>query len=163
MSLVPVAYDFMQHQFIKIVSDLKEDSQPLWGSMNAHQLCEHLSLAVKISNGSLLLDFPPLTGKEERYKQKLFGLDKISKGLNAFGVKPGEAFPTRFKDFNAAYNRLIFEHELFIKFFEENPEATLRQPLVGNLNKDEWYLFHFKHYLHHLEQFELLKQDDYLK
>ena len=44
----------------------------------------------------------------------------------------------------------------YILFFENNPGAIPVNVTFGELNKEEWIVFHKKHFTHHLSQFGLM-------
>jgi hypothetical protein len=124
--------------------------------MSAQHMVEHLILAVKLSNGKLLVDcFSP--------QDKLPALKKLlmsSRPLPKEFINPliGEGlFPLEFENLDSAKIVLVKEVEDYIKFFEENPEAVLTNPTFGPLNKAEWEVFHEKHFNHHFTQFGILK------
>jgi oxepin-CoA hydrolase/3-oxo-5,6-dehydrosuberyl-CoA semialdehyde dehydrogenase len=46
--------------------------------------------------------------------------------------------------------------EKYTTFFNENPDAVLKNMVFGELNKYESYLLERKHLNHHFEQFGLI-------
>jgi len=44
----------------------------------------------------------------------------------------------------------------YLKYFELNPEVKTVNVTFGELNKDEWDIFHQKHFAHHFSQFGLI-------
>jgi oxepin-CoA hydrolase/3-oxo-5,6-dehydrosuberyl-CoA semialdehyde dehydrogenase len=54
-----------------------------------------------------------------------------------------------------AISILLSELNRFDKYFKENKYATPINPTMGELNKQEWTIFHNKHFEHHFKQFNL--------
>ena len=55
---------------------------------------------------------------------------------------------------SCSVNRAKIDNSLG-KYFEENKDATPINPTMGELNKQEWIIFHNKHFEHHFKQFNL--------
>ena len=54
------------------------------------------------------------------------------------------------------YDKICTEQSaLTRKYFKENKDATPINPTMGELNKQEWTIFHNKHFEHHFKQFNL--------
>jgi oxepin-CoA hydrolase/3-oxo-5,6-dehydrosuberyl-CoA semialdehyde dehydrogenase len=53
-------------------------------------------------------------------------------------------------------NKLKSEIDDYEIFFENYPGAKPVNVTFGELNKEEWDVFHQKHFTHHLSQFGLL-------
>lgn len=135
---------------------LFEDTKPTWGSMDAHQMIEHLIMALRISNGKLVMEkviFP-----EEKLpilKRFLMSSKPLPKNFNnpVVGSLTKEYI---FSTFSEAVNELKKEFVVFELYFNENPDATPLNPTYGKLNRDEWIQFHKKHFTHHYLQFGLI-------
>jgi oxepin-CoA hydrolase/3-oxo-5,6-dehydrosuberyl-CoA semialdehyde dehydrogenase len=50
---------------------------------------------------------------------------------------------------------LLSELKSFDKYFVDNKDATPINPTMGELSKQEWTIFHNKHFEHHFKQFNL--------
>jgi len=140
---------------IRILNNLTIDSKPLWGKMSAQHMVEHLILGVKIGNGKLNIGcFNPLE-KIPTLKRFLMSGRPLPKEF----INPligGDLKPLEYGTLDEA--KLILENELedFYKYFDVHPGALLVNPTFGELNKQEWDVFHEKHFTHHLSQFGLL-------
>ena len=145
----------MFNQYIEKLILLRANTKPLWGKMTPQHMVEHLILAMKMSTGKLKLECfnPP---------EKLPALKKFlmsSRPLPELFVNPaiGEnLLPLEYSSLEAAKNILNQEIIDYLNHFELNPEAKTVNVTFGELNKEEWDVFHKKHFIHHLSQFELL-------
>ncbi len=59
-------------------------------------------------------------------------------------------------DFETAKAKFFEAREAYKAFFNENPDAVLKNMVFGDLNKYESYLLERKHLNHHFEQFNIL-------
>ncbi|MDQ7816321.1 MAG: DUF1569 domain-containing protein [Melioribacteraceae bacterium] len=122
--------------------------------MTLQHMIEHLILAVRSSNGKLKIEcFNP---KEKIPALKRFLLSERPLPKNFINPVIGEdLLPLEYKNLKSAFSALKSEIDDYYIFFETNPETLTTNPTFGNLNKEEWDLFHKKHFTHHLEQFGL--------
>ena len=145
----------MFNQYIEKLILLRANTKPLWGKMTPQHMVEHLILAMRMSTGKLKLECfnPP---------EKLPALKKFlmsSRPLPKFFVNPaiGEnLLPLEYSSLEEAKNILNQEIIDYLSHFELNPEAKTVNVTFGELNKEEWDVFHKKHFLHHFSQFGLL-------
>jgi hypothetical protein len=140
--------------YISQLESLLPEAKPLWGKMTLQHMIEHLILAVRSSNGKLKIEcFNP---KEKIPALKRFLLSDRPLPKNFINPVIGEdLLPLEYKNLKSAFSALKSEIDDYYIFFETNPEALTTNPTFGNLNKEEWDLFHKKHFTHHLEQFGL--------
>jgi hypothetical protein len=141
-------------EYLDILKNLAKDAKPLWGKMTPQHMIEHLILAVKMSNGKLNLEcfnpaekIPALKRflMSSRPLPKLFENPALGKGLH----------PLEYKSLYEAIEKLKEEVENYYSFFNSNPDAKTMNVTFGKLNKEEWDVFHKKHFEHHLSQFDL--------
>ena len=145
----------MFNQYIEKLILLRVNTKPLWGKMTPQHMVEHLILAMRMSTGKLKLECfnPP---------EKLPALKRFlmsSRPLPKLFVNPaiGEnLLPLEYSSLEAAKNILNQEIIDYLNHFELNPEAKTVNVTFGELNKEEWDVFHKKHFLHHFSQFGLL-------
>ena len=64
--------------------------------------------------------------------------------------------PLEHSDLQAAKEKFLEQRYKYLAFFQENPDAVLKNLVFGELNKYESYLLERKHLNHHFEQFGLL-------
>lgn len=139
------------------LSKLTEDSKPKWGAMNAQQMIEHLEYTYQIASGKLQ-DFEIATPEKilEKVKNTLYNYDKMPREHMFPLAKESKIEELRFSTLEEAIEQLKKTREDYLEFFKENPDATLKNVVFGELNKYEWYLLERKHLNHHFEQFDLL-------
>ncbi|XOV67756.1 MAG: DinB family protein [Fluviicola sp.] len=141
---------------LKHFRQLTPDSKPLWGSMTALDMVEHITDSLDMAQGKykgLKLHIPE--EKTPKALQFLFSEHPMPKNFKApFG--PQEKTSNR----NASLEEAISEFEVnwnaFEKMFNENPELRNIHPNFGNLNYEEWLRVHSKHLTHHCQQFGLI-------
>ena len=142
-------------KYIELLKELTPDKKSEWGIMSAQHMIEHILLAVQMSNGKLVLEC--FNGKEKlpMLKRYLMSSRPLPKGF----VNPynGEGLlPLKFTNLVEAITELEKEVNDYYNYFDENPEAKLTNVTFGELEKDEWGVFHDKHFTHHLKQFGLV-------
>jgi hypothetical protein len=138
------------------LNQLSADNAPLFGKMSPQHMVEHLSFALKFSNGT----FP----------QTCYYPEKIAERIKASVIDSDKELPVGFKapmldndppertcpDLDTAIVMLLTELELFDTYFTHHKDATPTHPTMGALNYSEWVVFHNKHFLHHFKQFGLV-------
>ncbi|PQJ75978.1 hydroxymethylglutaryl-CoA reductase, degradative [Polaribacter gangjinensis] len=148
--------DFLDESFIRQkLESLSLDSKPIFGLMNAQQMIEHLSAITKIANGNWQVDV--FVSDEKSATRKPF-LD--TENELEIGFKPNllaeEPNPLQFESIEKAIDDLIFQVQLFVSNFNENPTKTVVHPFFGELDFDYWKKFQTKHFTHHFKQFGLI-------
>lgn len=141
--------------FLQPLNNLKIDTKPLWGKMTSQHMVEHLIFAVRISNGKLKSECfnPP----EKLPTLKKFLLSNRPLPQNFINPVIGEdLLPLQYDSLDKAKEILTEEINDYFEFFEDHPGATPTNVSFGDLNKDEWEIFHQKHFTHHLRQFGLI-------
>ena len=145
----------MLNQYCSKLSLLNKDVKALWGKMCPQHMVEHLILAVKMSNGKLKLEcyYPP--EKIPSLKRFLMSSRPMPK-LFVNPVVGKDLRPLKYSSLEEAIEKLKTEIDDYVLFFENNPGAKPVNIIFGELNKEEWDVFHKKHCTHHLSQFGLL-------
>ena len=143
-------------EYTKYLDDLSDKTQPLWGEMTPQHMLEHLIKAVQSSNGELTFD--ECMNPKEKYQllnrillskkvlPKHFVNTVIGKGLK----------PLLYNGLEEAKERLILEINNFYKYFETHDNSKPMNVTFGPLGKEEWIVFHNKHFTHHFTQFGLI-------
>jgi len=140
------------------LDELTESTEPLWGIMTPQHMVEHLILAVQLCNGKID-NVNCMTPPEKLPILKRFLLSTRPLPRNFTNTVVGsELKPLVNHDLDSAKKVLLIELENIENYFNNNPEAKPVNPTFGPLNKDEWILFHQKHFKHHLTQFGLIKE-----
>lgn len=139
--------DFREELLARI-HNLKPDSIRLWGKMNAPQMVAHLTDQM----GHTLGDVPtkPVMGLLRLAPVRYLSIYRVPwpKG-KARG--PVEAFVTKPGDWASDVSRL---ESLLKRFAERNPGGEWPQhALFGKMRGQDWGVFCYKHFDHHLRQF----------
>ena len=145
----------MLNQYCSKLSLLNKDVKALWGKMCPQHMVEHLILAVKMSNGKLKLECINPPEKIPSLKRFLMSSRPMPK-LFVNPVVGKDLRPLKYSSLEAAVEKLKNEIDVYVLFFENNPGAKPVNVTFGELNKEEWDVFHKKHFTHHLSQFGLL-------
>lgn len=140
---------------INQLKSLATDKKPAWGLMTPQHMVEHLIVSTKMSNGGFVIPCrTPEDQIEEKKKFLIYSDAEMPKGIKAGGMEG--LLDLRYPSMEAALEKLEDEINKFHQYFQENPGATIENPVVSHLNYDEWKIFHNKHYTHHFKQFELI-------
>jgi hypothetical protein len=137
------------------LNKLNPQQKALWGKMTPQHMVEHLILAVQMSNGKLKLECFNPPEKIPTLKRFLMSNRPMPKGFVNPVIGP-DNLPLNYSSLDESKNKLEEEIEDYYRFFEENPDVRPVNVTFGELNKEEWDVFHKKHFTHHLSQFGLL-------
>ncbi|MBK8944563.1 MAG: hypothetical protein IPM32_04745 [Ignavibacteriae bacterium] len=142
--------------FFEDLINLKPETKPLWGIMTPQHMVEHLTLAVKSSNGKFSVD--KCLNPPEKYpilKKILLGPKPLPK--NFINPVLGEGLqPLIFNSLDSAKDELKLQIKEFFNYFKNNPNNEPINATFGPLNFNEWLVFHKKHFTHHFTQFGLM-------
>lgn len=149
--------DFKEINFTELLLHLQPDTQPLWGSMTAQNMIEHLTETLQISNGTKMLKMPDVPEHIfDNLRKFLVGKNEFPRGF----VSPLAGTEPAILTHDSLTTAIIFflaELEKYANFWTENPNVKFFSPTFGNLNMEQWDKFHQKHFTHHFMQFKLLK------
>jgi oxepin-CoA hydrolase / 3-oxo-5,6-dehydrosuberyl-CoA semialdehyde dehydrogenase len=155
MKTIPTLEYYFEHEIKALLQPLTHQTLPLWGTMNATQMLDHLNDALKLSMGIYSIPEQAIVEKWEKYKNITLLSDRpIPKDFDnpilKLLTKPN---PVGFD--NALKN--LFENYSAFKTTFYNEEDTFKTPhnMFGFLNYHEWLWFHYKHFSHHFAQFGL--------
>lgn len=139
------------------LSKLSENSTPKWGIMTPQHMVEHLEYTYKIAAGEIQ-DFEIAT--PEKYlditHDSLYNFKKFPQNSRFPQLEKDTLAPLVHPDLETAKEKFFEQRFKYLAFFQENPEAILKNLVFGELNKYESYLLERKHLNHHFEQFGLL-------
>ncbi|UAM98709.1 hydroxymethylglutaryl-CoA reductase, degradative [Polaribacter litorisediminis] len=148
--------DFLNFDAMKAkLSSLDKNSKPIFGSMNAQQMIEHLSAVTQIANGIWNVDVYVSDEKTARRKPFLNTENELQTGFKASFLSD-ESNALKFSSIPLAIEDLINQLELFLKVFTADKNRTIVHPFFGELNFEEWKKFQVKHFTHHFKQFGLV-------
>ena len=149
-------FNFITQTSIPLFKALAVDTKGKWGKMNAQQMVEHV--AVLFAGSVEKIKFPLITPVEHlpKYKEFLYSDKQLRENTKApeqlIGEEPN---PLRYATINEAVHKLEEVIAYFQDYFKEHPHLKTMHPVFGELNYNEWVLFHYKHVTHHLRQFGL--------
>ncbi|MFA6259922.1 MAG: DinB family protein [Bacteroidia bacterium] len=145
---------YLRNRLIHQLGAIPENTPALWGTMNVRQMIEHLAWPFKASNGSFTM--PQTTPEDKLERVKAIGLlnDRPMQHNFQNPIYTDEYKQLRNANIEAALIELQNDIDLFVSSFKsQDPSFTRMHNIFGPLNFHEWLQFHFKHCMHHLEQF----------
>jgi hypothetical protein len=146
---------FLKNNFIFLLKKLKANDKGNWGVMDAQQMVEHFTDAVKNASGKLIL--PVLNEGERLQKSRDFLMSENPFKENTDNpLIPKEGIPHRQPDLQAAINKLQKELDYFFETFEKNAGLKTGNAFFGQLDYNMNVQLLHKHALHHLRQFGLV-------
>lgn len=149
--------DFIQNEIPSALGRLEPNTQPIWGTMNASEMLEHLQGSLELTHFEGEVNI--LTPKDKLEASRAFILS--DKPLPRGAVKPEEYkhVEAEQKDFNKQKEALHQNMEKYAQEMMRKPEFKATHPYFGVLNGPEWVHFQKKHFRHHLAQFGLMERD----
>ncbi len=143
--------------FFEAIDRLQADQKPLFGSMQAQHMVEHLVLTLRFSNGKQPQQRHYSPEKEQRMRAFVLHTDQALPVGFKSPVLPAEGLPPLvYPDLAAAVKAFKTELQDFEAYFRQYPDEKPVNPTMGELDYEEWVRFHSKHVAHHFKQFELL-------
>lgn len=139
---------------ISLLNQLKPEQKPLWGKMTPQHMVEHLYKTVQASINEITLNVFTEERKIPILKRLFHGEKALPKEFMNPAIGP-ELLTLEFKDLTTAIIELGNVQKRYGQFFINNPSVKTAHPIFGYLTKEEWDIFHQKHYKHHLSQFSL--------
>ena len=128
---------------------------PGWGKMTAQHMVEHMQVTVTASTIVSLKTPQPGKLQLEAKNFLIYSPDPMPRNLDnpmfRFGL-PVYTNPT----IEVAKEKMAKSLDMFFKTFDNKPNAVSYNPFLGDLTYEELLVFHYKHFKHHLEQFELI-------
>ncbi|WP_075341071.1 hydroxymethylglutaryl-CoA reductase, degradative [Tenacibaculum agarivorans] len=148
--------DFSNEHTVRTqLNTLSKSSTPIFGSMNAQQMIEHLSAVTQIANGNWNVDVFVEDEKAARRRPFLNTDNELTLGFRPSFLSDNPV-PEKFNSIPDAIDDLIEQVQLFFNVFEKDPSRTVVHPFFGELNFDYWKKFQVKHFTHHFKQFGLV-------
>ncbi len=144
--------EFLKNDFVDRLRTIPEETRPLFGKMNLHQMIEHMGYAFRQASG--LIPLPAANDEATTQKMYQFMLsDKPFRDNTPNPYLPDEPPPPVTLSIDEAIEALNRDIQTFLHTFESDPELRILNPFFGNLNFSEWVHLLHKHALHHLRQF----------
>jgi oxepin-CoA hydrolase/3-oxo-5,6-dehydrosuberyl-CoA semialdehyde dehydrogenase len=148
--------DFMRTRARQIIRDIRGDEQPAWGMMSVHHMIEHLVFPLNFATG--VIQAPVFTPEEKLPRNREFL-------HSAFGLMRHFKMPLLPKDENPPLMTTSLEDAKVLLFdtidnfqtaVDDPAFTTANHPIFGKLTRPEWYIFQYKHFMHHFGQFGLV-------
>lgn len=135
---------------------LKSDTSALFGIMTAQHMVEHLLMTLELSAGK---GYVPLAFPIEK-AEKIKGAVIHTSNPLPLGFKsplmPSEGLPPLlYPNLSSSVQQLERGLDEFERYYGKDRNAKLVNPSLGELNYEEWLVFHGKHFSHHFKQFGL--------
>lgn len=138
----------------RLLAKLQIEQQPVFGQMTPQHMVEHLSFLLVVSRGKKPL---PQVTPEDKLLGYLAFLQSEKPLPENFKAPFIEGLPKLYyPDLDTAKNKLFIELNNFYDYYTEYPVAKNMHPVFGPLDKNQWELFHNKHFTHHFRQFALI-------
>jgi oxepin-CoA hydrolase / 3-oxo-5,6-dehydrosuberyl-CoA semialdehyde dehydrogenase len=152
---------FFDTEFKLLLQNISADTKPLWGTMNAQRMIEHLAMGFKIANGKIIIPLSAIDGKAGKLKAIFLLSDRPLPKDFQNPILPKGLMPLEHLSLTIAKQKLLEEADSFFSFFNLNPnDETFIHNLFGNLNYHEWLWFEYKHFMHHFMQFGIVKLEE---
>jgi len=135
---------------------LQTAALPLWGTLTAIGMIEHLITTIEYTNGKKQTTCTLTPEQIEKRKQAVIYSDaELPMGIKT-PVSKDDPAATTFETLPEAIVALNDELDAFEKYFVTAGAVSVH-PGFGELNYQEWLLFHGKHFTHHLKQFGIIE------
>ncbi len=148
--------DFLSIRVPKIIENIKGNEQAKWGIMNVHEMVEHLIFPLNfVSMNPEMIIITPLDKikTQQLFLKSEFGMPKNFK----FSLLPEDrTLPILYPDLNVAKQKLNEAIDKFLNTINSPQFSKKTHPIFGKLNREEWLIFQYKHFIHHFEQFGMI-------
>jgi oxepin-CoA hydrolase/3-oxo-5,6-dehydrosuberyl-CoA semialdehyde dehydrogenase len=134
---------------------LTENTKPKWGLMTAQHLVEHFEFFTNMALGKIPCEIVTPADRVEKFQESLWNYFPMPKSFDHPVLKKGETEELNHANLAEAKKAFFAAYDELELFFENNPNATVPNPVFGNLDAYDWYLLSRKHFAHHFEQFGL--------
>lgn len=132
------------------------DELAMWGIMTSRHMLEHLLFPLDFA--IYPTQFTTVTPEEHLPKMNAF-LHSDSGMIKNFKtplLPPDKLMPLQSADLQEAKDTLKERVRLFLEVINHPNFTTKVHPIFGELNKEEWLLFQYKHFSHHFSQFGIV-------
>lgn len=142
------------HLALKHLEMLKADSKPLWGSMNAQQMVEHLTEVFVIAIGEKKVELAIPADVVPKAQAFILSEHPLPRDFKAYFVEDNPAL--RSEELEEAIDAFADAWLRYEEYFEENKNVTTLHPYFGELTYEQWQRMNSKHLTHHLQQFGIV-------
>jgi hypothetical protein len=148
--------DFFKKTVPAIIEDISGEEKPLWGMMTVQHMVEHLIFPLQFVTSGMPVQI--LTPEDRLPKQRAFLMSEFGMPHNfKMPLLPVDTLPKLMgESLNDSKKMLKDALNKFFSILDDPSFTTLPHPLFGNLNREEWLTFQYKHFHHHFSQFDLM-------
>jgi oxepin-CoA hydrolase/3-oxo-5,6-dehydrosuberyl-CoA semialdehyde dehydrogenase len=152
-----VFVEMTEEKIAECINKLTENSKPKWGTMSAQHLVEHLEFGYRIASGEIQ-DFDITTPEKifDKVHNTLYNYEKMPQNFDFPLAEKSKINELKHSDLAEAKEKMMQARSQYLAYFNQNPDALLKNAVFGEMNRYEWYLLERKHLNHHFEQFEVL-------
>lgn len=147
---------FFQVKIPAIITSIKGNEIAKWGLMNVHQMLEHLlfPLNFAIATTPIILITPE--EKLPRQREFLMSVYGMPQNFKTPFLPADKTVPYIHENMEDAKTELKNTIQEFLKIINDKDFTTKLHPVFGQLDKHQWLLFQYKHFMHHFSQFGLI-------
>lgn len=146
---------FLRVEVPYLLRDLDSHAKPIWGSMSAYQMLDHLRIAFDISIMGLKTDILTPEDKIPAF-QAFLQTDRLFVKGAAMPEMFSQVSPIVDAEWEELKLRFIESLTKALHFLDDNEDYKAAHPNFGLLNANQWKDMHQKHIKHHFTQFELI-------
>ena len=148
--------DFFSIRIPQVIDTVKGDEVAQWGLMNVQQMLEHLlfPLNFAITVNPIILVTPE--DKLERQREFLVSEFGMPKNFKTPFLPKDKTVPLIKQDLQESKKLLKETLVQFLNVINASDFTTKLHPVFGQLDKQGWLTFQYKHFSHHFMQFSLL-------
>ncbi|MES2800121.1 MAG: DUF1569 domain-containing protein [Bacteroidota bacterium] len=139
---------------LAILDQLDPEKKPLWGTMSAQRMVEHLTDVIRLASGKDKFELVIPAEKVEKAQAFIFSDFPMPKDFKVPFAK--ETNELRHEEIELAIDEFLLEWIDFENYYIENEGIKTLHPNFGELNYEQWVRLHSKHLTHHFQQFELI-------
>jgi oxepin-CoA hydrolase/3-oxo-5,6-dehydrosuberyl-CoA semialdehyde dehydrogenase len=152
-----VFVEMTEEKITECINKLTENSKPKWGTMTAQHLVEHLEFGYRIASGEIQ-DFYITTPEKilDKVHNTLYNYEKMPQNFDFPLAEKSKINELKHSDLAEAKEKMMQARSKYLDYFNQNPDALLKNAVFGDMNRYEWYLLERKHLNHHFEQFEVV-------
>ena len=116
-----------------------------------------MEFGYRIASGEIQ-DFDITTPEKilDKVHNTLYNYEKMPQNFDFPLAEKSKINELKHSDLAEAKEKMIQARSQYLAYFNQNPDALLKNAVFGEMNRYEWYLLERKHLNHHFEQFEVL-------
>jgi oxepin-CoA hydrolase/3-oxo-5,6-dehydrosuberyl-CoA semialdehyde dehydrogenase len=140
---------------LSYLDKLHAETKPLWGSMSAQGMVEHLTDMLNMANGTAPDNALLIPAEKVESMQRFLESDKeMMRNIDVpFAPKIRKL---RHEELELAVDEFVDAWMTFEEHFESNPGLKVNHPFYGELTYEQWIRLNQKHLTHHFSQFGLI-------